>query len=258
LPAGLQPPLARAATDEERLKADRCIAYERATTAPSCSYGPADGFTIALVGDSHASHLFPALEAVANARGWRIVPFVKVSCPFIDLAVRSSYFKREYHECAAFREATIQRLAALGPDLTLVAQNKWVQLMDPSDARVERVGASLARTLGRVPGRKALFVDVPHAGSDVPTCLAAHPTDIGACATPRARAMNGVGAIESVAAKQADVPTVDLRQWVCVGDPCPAVVNGMVVYRDHHHLTATFSRSLAPALDALLAPIVAS
>ena len=70
--------------------------------------------------------------------------------------------------------------------------------------------------------------------------------------------MSGVGAIEAVAAREAGVPTVDLRRWVCVGDPCPAVVSDMIVYRDHHHLTATFSRSLAPALDALLAPIVAS
>jgi hypothetical protein len=256
LPAGVQPSLGRAATDEERLKADRCIAYERATSAPTCSYGPEDGFTVALVGDSHASHLFPALEAVAAARGWRIVPFVKVSCPFIDLPVRSSYFKREYHECAAFRESTISRLVDLAPDLTLVAQNKWVQLMDATSARVEVVGASLARTLDRVPGRKVLFVDTPHAASDVPTCLASHPTDIRACATPRARAMNGVGAIEAVAARHADVPRVDLRDWVCVADPCPAVVNRMIVYRDHHHLTATFARSLAPALDALLVPLL--
>jgi hypothetical protein len=256
LPSGLQPSLGRAPTDEERLKADRCIAYERATSAPDCSYGPADGFTVALVGDSHASHLFPALETVASARGWRIVPFVKVSCPFIDLPVRSSYFRREYHECAAFRESTIDRLVDLAPDLTLVAQNKWVQLVDDSNARVDRVGASLGRTLARVPGRTILIVDTPHAASDVPTCLASHASDIRACATPRARATNGVGAIEAVAARHADVPTIDLRSWVCVADPCPAVVNRMVVYRDHHHLTATFSRSLAPALEALLVPLL--
>jgi hypothetical protein len=38
---------------------------------------------------------------MAQARGWRIVPFVKVSCPFMDMRVRSNYFKREYTECAA-------------------------------------------------------------------------------------------------------------------------------------------------------------
>jgi len=255
LPPGLLPPLARAASDEERLKADRCIAYERAVSAPECAYGPAGAFTIALVGDSHASHWFPALEAVASARGWRIVPFVKVSCPFIDIAVRSSFFKREYTECATFRESTVARLAALKPGLTIVAQNKWVQPMDPADGRVEVIGASLARMLARIPGPRALLVDTPHAGMDVPTCLAANPGNIAACATPRARAMWGVGGIESAAARSSGAPTIDLRSHVCVADPCPAVVSGMIVYRDHHHLTATFSRSLAPALAALLGPL---
>ena len=32
----------------------------------------------------------------------------------------------------------------------------------------------------------------------------------------------------------------------------------MIVYRDNHHLTATFSASLAPALHAALAPYVAT
>jgi hypothetical protein len=34
------------------------------------------------------------------------------------------------------------------------------------------------------------------------------------------------------------------------------VTNGMIVYRDEHHLTATFSRWLAPALDRALTRIL--
>ena len=63
-------------------------------------------FTVALVGDSHAAHWFPALERLAKHKGWRIVTFVKVSCPFIDMRVRNLALKREYRECAAFNEAT--------------------------------------------------------------------------------------------------------------------------------------------------------
>jgi hypothetical protein len=35
------------------------------------------------------------------------------------------------------------------------------------------------------------------------------------------------------------------------------VVNGMIVFRDLGHLTATFSRSLAPALDSAIRRITA-
>ena len=34
--------------------------------------------------------------------------------------------------------------------------------------------------------------------------------------------------------------------------PCQVVRDGMIIYRDNHHLTETFSASLAPALEAAL------
>jgi hypothetical protein len=42
---------------------------------------------------------------------------------------------------------------------------------------------------------------------------------------------------------------VDLSDVICpTKGKCPAVVDGMIVYRDDHHLTATFAASLAPIL----------
>ena len=40
------------------------------------------------------------------------------------------------------------------------------------------------------------------------------------------------------------MPMIDLAARICTAAPCPAVVDNMIVYRDYHHLTATFSRSL--------------
>ncbi len=48
---------------------------------------------------------------------------------------------------------------------------------------------------------------------------------------------------------------VDLSTAICPYDPCPAVYNGMIVYRDNFHLTATFSAYLAPQLAAALPAI---
>ncbi len=60
--------------------------------------------------------------------------------------------------------------------------------------------------------------------------------------------------IERIAATAARVPTLDLARSICPIDPCPAVLNGMIVYRDSHHLTATFAVALGPVLDRGLAP----
>ncbi len=107
---------------------------------------------MALVGDSHASHLFPAVEAVARKRGWRLEPYVKVSCPFVDMRVRSLTLKREYYECTRWRTAVLDRLADVKPDLVIVANLRWMYPVLAVDGTVARQGAALARMIDRVPG----------------------------------------------------------------------------------------------------------
>ena len=103
--------------------------------------------------------------------------------------------------------------------------------------------------LARLPGPTLLIVDTPYAGQDVPGCLSGHVRDIDACAIPHATAFTDhVGGVEQVGAEASGAGLIDLTSRICVEDPCPVVVNGLIVFRDAGHLTATFSRSLAPAL----------
>jgi SGNH domain-containing protein len=89
--------------------------------------------------------------------------------------------------------------------------------------------------------------------------LSSHETDIDACAIRRAVAFTDHhGAIEAAAAKTSGAGLIDLTDRICVRDgPCAVVVNDKIVFRDQGHLTATFSRSLAPALGATIASVLA-
>ena len=262
LPMAVQPALASARLDEERLRADGCLAFEGATKPADCVYGVKDGtFTLALVGDSHAAAWFPALERLATHEGWRLVTFVKVSCPFIDMRVTNTSLKREYHECADFNDATIARLQAIKPDLTLVSMSRIaIHPLDGGNDTVAAKGAAIARMLAQIPGRTAIIVDTPYAGRDVPACLSAHQDNVGACAIARATAFgHDLGDVEAVAAKASGAGRIDLTARICVGSgACPVVVNDMIVYRDVSHMTATFARSLAPALGAAILAVLAA
>jgi peptidoglycan/LPS O-acetylase OafA/YrhL len=260
LPPDVRPALADARSDEERLRADGCLAFERITVPPDCTYGVAGAaFTVALVGDSHASQWFPALDRLARHEGWRVVTFVKVACPFIDMRVSNTALKREYRECADFNEATLRRLADIRPDLTLVSMSRIaIHPLSAADDTVAAKGAAVGRMIARIPGRVAILVDTPYAGRDVPACLSEHPSNVEACAIPRSVAFSDhLGGLESIAAKAAGATRIDLTKRICIGDPCSVVVNDRIVFRDIGHLTATFARSLAPALDAALATILA-
>ncbi len=260
LPANVQPPLADARSDEDPLRRDGCLAFESATTPPAnCVFGNPQGtFTVALIGDSHAAALFPAVEAVAAQHGWRLLTFTKVACPFIDMRVIDIYLKREYRECTAWRDAVVQRVNALHPDLALVTMSRWIYPVLPADETTASQGAALARMVGQIQAARVAIIDDPPMPSvDVPACLSAHVADIRACATPRAVAYGSdIGVRERIAAQAMGAGIISLASAVCPGNPCPAVVNGIIVYRDTHHLTATFARSLAPALDRGIAAIL--
>ena len=253
LPDDVRPSLASARRDEDRLRADGCLAFEDVVDPPTCVYGVRKAaFTIALVGDSHAAQWFPALDRLARQEGWRVVTFVKVSCPLIDMAVRNLALEREYRECAAFNKATIAQLSVLRPELTLVSMSRIsIHPLRAAENTVAAKGAAVGRMVARIPGKVAIILDTPSPRRDIPGCLSAHPSDVDACAIPRSTAFGAdFSLVEQVAAAASGAATIDLTERICADDPCPVVLDRMIVFRDAEHLTATFSASLAPALDA--------
>ncbi len=51
------------------------------------------------------------------------------------------------------------------------------------------------------------------------------------------------------AAQQEGDPVLDLNNRICTPVECPSVIGDVLVYRDDHHLTATYSRTLTPFVE---------
>ena len=257
LPADLTPSLAAARDDEERLRSDGCLAFERVTAPPDCEYGAkGSAITIALVGDSHASHWFPAIEAVALERGWRLLTFVKVSCSFSTLVQRNLALKREYRECTTFNEATVARLNEIKPALTIIVNRRTFRPINEGITSA-LAGAALGEMVARIPGATAILVDTPDPGRDVPACLSKHPSDIRACLFTQDAADNReIGIAERVAAEVSGAQLIDLTGEICAAWPCSPISGSVLIYRDEDHMTETFSRSLATPLGVEIAKLL--
>ena len=93
---------------------------------------------------------------------------------------------------------------------------------------------------------------------DVPECLSRHENDASQCSFPRAGHTyldEPLAKAEKAAAPEA-VRFVDLTRRLCPGDVCQVVEGDTVMYRDNHHLTTSYSKSLAEPLgDAVEAAI---
>ncbi|MFZ9352690.1 MAG: acyltransferase family protein [Candidatus Limnocylindrus sp.] len=257
LPQDLAPSLASARDDEERLRGDGCLAFERVTTPPECVYGvKGSTVTIALVGDSHASHWFPAIEAIALERGWRLLTFVKVSCSFTTLPQRNLALKRAYRECTTFNEATVARLSEIKPALTIIVNRRTFRPI-AEGVTPTIAGAALGKMVARLPGTTAILVDTPDPGRDVPACLSKHPSDIRACLFTQDDADNReIGVAERVAAEASGATLIDLTSEICAAWPCSPIAKNVLIYRDEDHMTETFSRTLATPLGVEIAKLL--
>jgi hypothetical protein len=90
--------------------------------------------------------------------------------------------------------------------------------------------------------------DTPVSASDVPGCVSEDLQHLDSCAFTRVR--DRTKEFDSRAARAApETNLIDVTPEICPSDLCRAVIGNALVYRDKSHLTATFARTLAPAIE---------
>jgi peptidoglycan/LPS O-acetylase OafA/YrhL len=261
--SSIRPSLGKAATDYEQVWRDQCLGWVRTLAPnPKCVYGNTAGsYSVALIGDSHGSALFPAVNRVAKAHGWKLLPYLKIDCSFLDLHLMEYDLKREYTECATWNEAVIRKLNASPPDLIMISMSRWIFVM--TDETVASETAAFVRMINRLPksSRVVIIQDPPlPTAQKIPDCLSAYLSDYRKCAyTRRTGFGSAMGSREQNAAKATGAGLIILTDQICPGTGnCPAVINNMILWRDQHHLTATFAATLAPAIDEQLVVILSA
>jgi hypothetical protein len=261
----LRPTLGNAPKDYERPWRDNCLGWTATTVPPAwgkCVYGnPSGTYQVALIGDSHASALFPGVNAMAKAHGWRLVIYMKIDCSFVDIPMTEFNLKRPYTECATWNNNVIARLKAHPPDLAIVHMSRWIYNIASADGGITAQGNAMAREMKKIPSSSTLVMvqDIPDPWNmSIPECLSAHLADYRGCAYSRSVAFgSAMGKREVVAARASGANLITLTDSICPGTgACPAVINGMIVFRDQHHLTATFATSLGPVLDQKIVKIL--
>jgi SGNH domain-containing protein len=261
LPTNVKPALADAASDIEVISTNGCrVPASRITVRTDCIYGDTAGTKkVALVGDSHAAHLFPPINALAKQKHWKLNVQTKISCRFVDLPL--IYLGSEYTECEQWRLNVIAYLNKNPQDLVIfvVARRMTALPSRPQDDDPTVQGHALARLMTQIPGKHAVIVDTPSSYYNVPKCLANHLNNIEACATPRSLAFDEPRHMDLEQAAVADDPNatlVNLSKDICpVAEYCQPVLNGYIVWRDNLHLTKTFAKTLQGALGSKLPSI---
>jgi hypothetical protein len=234
-----------------------------------CSFGAPAGAaaeTVALIGDSHASHWRPALDVVAQAKRWRVMNMTRTSCPFTTAPTARGPSVRK--QCAARNRAAPKWLRAHPFVHTLfVAGHAGVRVFGTKKEafrfRVARNG--YLKTFASLPASITHIVvihDVVNAKNGTIDCvrraIRARRPAWRVCAVKRslvARSDPAVAAAAQIGAPRAG--SINLTSFQCSWRMCFPVVGGVLVHKDVGHITRLFSTTLGPymlrAFDRLAA-----
>lgn len=283
LPSQVTPPLSSLVSTNQ-VKAAQGSAWIRLSCSPQyvekiaedpvpCWYGDPHGVrTIALYGDSNAGNWIPALDAVSKLLKYKLAVFAFPSCatPFIPEAkTGSGYYPIPFkgvvegpvwQQCAEWHSAVGPAIAALDPTAVIAVSGPWMYSSSSADLTEWESGfatAFAAMTKGDPKAKRIILGTSPLLPSDVPDCLAQHPTAIQACSLSFKYGTGYYGGIlardvaVATVAKATLIPTTPL---FCYESRCSPVVKDYLVYVDQDHTTIDYTTYLEGLLYADLAP----
>ena len=205
--------------------------------------------TVALVGGSHAEYWITALDAIGRQHGFKVTTYLKVGCPLTTDYV-FTWFGQKYHQCNEWSRDVMARLAVDKPDVVFTNSTRPVEGQVTGDFVPEDYLDIFTEFRDR--GQKVIAVrDNPWAvgQESPPECLALGKKP-SACGVDRSLVMSPTDPALAIAPDFPNMSFLDYTDAMCSDTYCPAVVGNILLWHDFHHLSATFVRSLVPALTA--------
>lgn len=257
---GLRPEPEDAFEDQPDAYDENCQ-QDEGTEVLTCEYGAPDaGTTVGLVGDSKALQWISALDEIGRDRGWRIVTMTKSTCTWADAYVSSD--QRPDTECWQWGQKATDEVLELGPDLVATSFGHNMASRDPTSTEFSREGlvdglVSTWDELGEAGIPVAALSDTPNSGAieSIPECVADHRDDPDACTIEKSEGI-GTPPMRDAVQEVSSATLIDLTDVVCPDGTCRPVFGDVLIQRDGSHLTDTFVREVAPALEAPLAELL--
>ncbi|MCS5731513.1 acyltransferase [Herbiconiux moechotypicola] len=212
----------------------------------TCNYGSksADATRVALVGDSHAAVLLPALVPELKARNWSLDTYVGNGCQWKNPLPGGNCVE------AMDQTRALLESAADPYDIIITTGARWAGGDPESAAAAYRTAWGAATSLGT---KVVVVGDVPAVTEEGLACISrfgfqANDND---CGTSAADAFAQTDPLIQASADMPGVSLVDLTDYFCADDFCPSVIGNVIVYRDTaNHVTQSYMKTLAPYLWA--------
>ena len=232
---------------------------------PGCA---PQGATVALFGDSHATHLQHGLQNHVEAQGARLLQLMKSSCPpLLGFTHKDKLAPDNLAECAAFQDKAVARIVG-DPDIRTVVLGWYLSERNSgSSFRITANGYDrVPAEVSHARGMRDMVLKLTGAGKHVVVVLGAPRYDTHifdymiSAAIPLRRELgeltaDGKGptvvstafirdAVRRSIGDLPDVTVIDLEAQFCKNNRCVYSANGLPLYSDKSHLSIVGSQRI--------------
>jgi hypothetical protein len=191
----------------------------------------------------------PPVLAIAQEKGWTVVPLIKQGCtPPRWVAAWGKA------ECVPWFKWATAQIAKLHPSLTLIGGAIDGGLGAPAKDAVA-AEAKIAAIAKRYSKRVVVMND-PAGLSQQPVDCITGGGSMKKCSNTPTDAKLTLRDQASTAVTATGATWLDDTGWFCAENLCPYVVGNTIVYLDTSHVTQTYAQQLVPQLRAQLVKFV--
>lgn len=222
---------------------DTCHVNYGETKSGTCTYGDKTSKKIVvLYGDSHAAQWFPSLKELAKENNFKLISLTKSACPAVD-SQRKDQGAFKMKDCNKWRENSIKRIAQMKPDAVLTSSFAHFQTPRGYPVRALWWSDGQRRLLADLKGKtsKIIYIaDTPQPARDIPSCLASRKSST--CDSTKKTPVRIIRGFD----------IINPNPWLC-SSYCPAIIDGVVAYRDGSHISVDMALALIPKIRNELA-----
>ena len=212
--------------------------------------------TVALAGGSHAEMWITALNLLGTLRGFKVTTYLKMGCP-LSTDPNPTVVGKPYPQCYDWNRRVWARIIKDKPDVVVTTSTRPRDggTGDWTPPGYVNVYDKFLRAGIRVVGLRDSPWPKDQNGRtlDTPICLQ-RGGNARTCGTPRSRVLSATDPAAPVAASRPRFHQIDLTRGICTPRFCPAIVGNVIVYKDWHHLSASYVRTLSIELDRRMGP----
>jgi peptidoglycan/LPS O-acetylase OafA/YrhL len=248
----MRPTVLEAKDDLPETTTDGCISDFDNSDVINCTFGDKRATrTIALAGGSHAEHWITALDMLGQLHHFKVVTYMKMGCPLtteeLPLVMGDN---RPYPGCRVWNNRVMPRLISDHPDFVFTTSTRpWnIKPGDVMPANYIGIWQTLSDNNIPILAMRDTPWMVRNGQPYFPADCLANGGDAISCGIKRSDVLSEHNQTLDFVAQFPLLKPLDMSDAVCRKDICRAVEGNVLLYRDAHHISTTYMRTMTGEL----------